>query len=170
MYLKSKEKKRYKSPHYIPHKQTLPLTKISISYTNSPPKTMTTLIPKTTPPFCHEWQRVSNSSSHRVVTGRASILILILIIIMVVGVTIIVLVLKCLWRKRGRRHEATKASLPSSNTVDMSVHLTQLITKCVKVSIHVLNRNDNRSGSGRVFLYPNPTHGSRFTAWTQPVY
>ena len=39
---------------------------------------MTTLIPKTTPPFCQEWQRASISSSHHIVTGRASILILII--------------------------------------------------------------------------------------------
>ena len=43
--LKDKEKKKIQ-------KSSLPLTKIS--YTNSPPKYMTTLIPKTTPPFCHE--------------------------------------------------------------------------------------------------------------------
>ena len=33
--------------------------------------------PKTTPPFCHEWQRVSISSRHLISTGRASIVILI---------------------------------------------------------------------------------------------
>ena len=50
MYLNEKEKKIYKSPHYIPHKQkSLPLTKMS--YTNYPPKYMTTLIPKPTPLF-----------------------------------------------------------------------------------------------------------------------
>ena len=74
----------------------------------------------------------SNSSSHLVVTGRASILILII----VVGVTIIVL--RCLWKRRGRCHEATKASLLSGNTADTGVHLTQLITECVKASIHAL--------------------------------
>ena len=52
MYLKPKEKKRYKSPHYIPHKQNHSPTKMF--YTNSPPKYMTTLIPKNTPLFCHE--------------------------------------------------------------------------------------------------------------------
>ena len=31
-----------------------------MSYANSPPKYMTTLIPKTIPPFCHEWQRASH--------------------------------------------------------------------------------------------------------------
>ena len=31
-----------------------------MSYTNSPPKYKTTFKPKTTPPFCHEWQRVSH--------------------------------------------------------------------------------------------------------------
>ena len=75
-----------------------------MSYANFAPKTMTTLIPKTTSPFCHKWQRVSNSSNHLAITGRASILILIIIII-IVRVTIIVLVLKCLWRRRGRLYK-----------------------------------------------------------------
>ena len=53
MYLKDKERKSYKSPHYIPKKKkSLPLTKLS--YANSPPEYMTILIPKATPPFCHE--------------------------------------------------------------------------------------------------------------------
>ena len=38
----------------------------------------------------------------------------------------------------GRLYKATKASLPSSNTTDTGVHLTQLITECVKASIHAL--------------------------------
>ena len=43
----------YKSSLHLSLKmKTLPLTKMS--YTNSPPKYMTTLIPKTTPPFFHE--------------------------------------------------------------------------------------------------------------------
>ena len=106
---------------------------------------MTTLIPKITPLFCHEWQRASNSRSNLVVTGRASILILILIII--VGVTIIVIVLKCLRRKRGRHYKATKASLPLSNTAVIGVHLTQFITECVKASIHALKlRYDHLEG------------------------
>ena len=56
MYLKRKkrkEKKIYINPHYIPHKNknTSPIKK---SYANSPSKYMTTFIPKTTFPFCHE--------------------------------------------------------------------------------------------------------------------
>ena len=102
---------------------------------------MITLISKTTSPFCHEKQRVSKSSSHHVVTGRASILILINII---VGVTIVVLVLRCLWRRRERLYEATKASLSSSNTADTGVHTTQLITECVKTSIHAQKLRHNR--------------------------
>ena len=43
MYLKKKEKKRYKNPHYIPHKHS-PYHKIS--YTNPPFMIMTTLISK----------------------------------------------------------------------------------------------------------------------------
>ena len=139
---KGKEKKRKdtKSPHYIPQKENTPPNK-KISYINSPPKNMTTLIPKTTSPFCHEWQKASNSSIHLVVTERASIRIFMLIII---EVTIIILVLKCLWRRRGRCHKATKASLSSCNTTDISVHLTQLITKCVKASIHALKLHHDR--------------------------
>ena len=103
---------------------------------------MTTLILKTTPPFCHKWQRASNSSNHLVVTGRA--INLILIIIIVVQVTIIVRVLKCLWKRKGRHHEATKASLLLGWTIDTGVHLTQLITECVKASIHALKLRHNR--------------------------
>ena len=106
---------------------------------------MTTFIPKTTLPFFHEWQRAINSSGHLIVTGRASNLILIIII--VVGITIIVLVLRCLWRRRGRRHETIKASLSMSNMVDTGVHLTQLIIECVKASIHALKlRHDRLEG------------------------
>ena len=84
-------------------------------------------------------------SSHLHVTGRASILILIIII--TIGVTINVIALKCLRRRRGRLYEATKASLSSMNTIDMGVHLTQLITKSVKASIHVLKlRYDHLEG------------------------
>ena len=103
---------------------------------------MITLIPKTTPIFGHKWQRASNSSNHLVVTGRAIILILIII-----GVTIIVLILRCLWKRKGRCHKATKASLPSCNMTDTGVHLTQLITECVKASIHALKlRHDHLEG------------------------
>ena len=34
----------------------------------------------------------------------------------------------------------------------------------------VVARNGNGSGSGRVSLYPNPTHGSDSEARTRPVY
>ena len=44
MYLKVKEKKRYKkNPHYIPHRHSL---YHKISYANPPPMSMTTLISK----------------------------------------------------------------------------------------------------------------------------
>ena len=107
---------------------------------------ITTLIPKLLHFFYHEWQRVSKSSNHLIVTGWASILILILIIIIVI--------LRCLWRRRGRLYEATKASLPSSNTTDTGVHLTQLITECVKASIHALQLRHDR-------LESHTTHGWR---------
>ena len=135
MYLNNKEKKKYKKSSLHPSERKTSPNK-SISYTNSPPKNMTTLIPKTTPHFCHKWQRACNSSCHLVVTRRASILILILIII--------VLILRCLWRRRRRLHEATKASLLSHNTTDIGVHLIQLITECVKVSIHALKLYHDR--------------------------
>ena len=51
MYLKRKDTK---SPYYIPKKKKNTPPNKNISYTNSPSKYMTTLIPKTTPPFCHE--------------------------------------------------------------------------------------------------------------------
>ena len=101
---------------------------------------ITTLIPKLLHFFYHEWQRVSKSSNHLIVTGWASILILILILIII----IIIVILRCLWRRRGRLYEATKASLPSSNTTDTGVHLTQLITECVKASIHALQLRHDR--------------------------
>ena len=106
---------------------------------------MTTLISKITPFFRHEWQMVSKSSSYLVITRWVSILILIIIII--VGVSIIVLILRCLWRRRGRLYEATKASLPSRNMANMGIHLTQLITEYVKSSIHALQlRHDCLEG------------------------
>ena len=71
---------------------------------------------------------------HLLIIGKASILILIIII----GTIISILVLRSLWRRRGRRNEATKASLSSCDTTYTGVHLTQLITESVKVSIHAL--------------------------------
>ena len=51
MYLKWREKKDTNNPHYIPQKEHSP-------YEKTPMLTlllsMTTLITKTTPPFCHE--------------------------------------------------------------------------------------------------------------------
>ena len=92
MYLKENEKKRYINHHYIPHIYALPLTKMS--YTNAPPKYMTTFIPKTTPLF---FSRVTKGkslrSSHLLISGRASIIILILITIIITGAIKIVLVL-----------------------------------------------------------------------------
>ena len=84
MYLKIKE---IKSPYYIPHKKKThsPKKNIYISYTNSLPKNMTTLISKLLSFF------VTNDKGQ--VTQAV---ILILIIVIIVGVTIIVLVLRCL--------------------------------------------------------------------------
>ena len=110
---------------------TLPLTKIS--YTNPPPN-YDYSHNQNYSPFCHEWQRVRVSSRPLVSAGRARISIL--IIIVVVRVVIILGCLRCLKRRRGRLHKATKASLPSSKMVDTGVHLIQLSRKCIKVSIH----------------------------------
>ena len=53
MYPKDKEKKDTKVLTTSLIEINTPSNK-NVSYTNSPPKYMTTLIPKTTPPFCHE--------------------------------------------------------------------------------------------------------------------
>ena len=127
MYLKYREKKKIHKILTTSLKiWTLPLTKIS--YTNPFPMSMATLIFKTTSSFCHEWQMVSISSRHPVIAGWASISIIIIIIV----IEVIVIILGCLGRKRGRLHEATKVSLPSSNMVDTGVHLIQLITESIK--------------------------------------
>ena len=102
---------------------------------------MTTLISKLLPFFVTSDKEVSTSSRHLIITGRASTIVLITII---VRVTIVVLIIKNLCKKRGRLDEATKASLPSSNTADTGVHLTQLITESVKVSIHMLKLHHDR--------------------------
>ena len=138
MYLTSKEKKRYKKFSLHLSTRKYPLTKVSPTLT-LPLRTWLLSYPKLLPLFCHGWQKANNSSNHLVVTGRASILI--------VGVTIINLVLRCHRRRRGRRDEATKASLPSCNMIDTGVHLTQLINECVKASIHALKlRHDHFEG------------------------
>ena len=77
------------------------------------------------------------SSRHLVSARRASISILIIIII-VIGVIIILGCLGCIKRSRGRLRKATKASLPSSNTADIGVHLIHLSSECIKASIHTL--------------------------------
>ena len=94
---------------------------------------MTTLISKLLPPFCHEWQRASTSSRHLIITGRASTIVLISII--TVG-AIITLILRSQSRWRRSNSETTYNSLSSCDTTNTSVHLTQLITNCVKASIH----------------------------------
>ena len=100
---------------------------------------MITLITKTTSPFCHEWQRVSVSSRHHVSVGRASVSILIIIIVL--GT---IIVLGCLGTRRGRLYKATKASLPSSNIADTSVHLIHLSSECINASIHALKLHHDR--------------------------
>ena len=138
MYLKGKKRKDTNYPHYIPQNvSTLPLTKWS--YINSPPK-MDYSHTKTTPPFCHEWQRVRMSSRHLI--GRASISISIIWSIIVITI-IIILILRS--RSHGRRwwrsslkSKATYRCLLSCNTTDTNVHLIQLYRECIKTSIHAL--------------------------------
>ena len=144
MYLEYREKKKIHKILTTSLKiWTLPQTKIS--YTNPPSMSMTTLISKTTHPFSQEWQRVSILSRHLIIARWASISILIII------VGVIVIVLGCLGRRRKRLHEATKVSLPSRNRADMGVHLIQLITKSIKVSIkasiHALKLHHDRMKS-----------------------
>ena len=137
--IERKEKKNTSSPHYIPQCALSPWQKFPIV---ALPLTMNTLITKTTPPFCLEWQRVRVSSRHFVSAGRASISIF--IIIVVIGVVIILECLRCLGRRRGRLHKATKESLLSSNVADMGVHLIQLSRECIKASIHALKLRHDR--------------------------
>ena len=74
MYKNNVSKKKWKEKIHnilttsLKNVSTLPLTKWS--YTNSPLK-MDYSHTKTTPPFCHKWQRVRVSSRHLI--GRASI-------------------------------------------------------------------------------------------------
>ena len=93
---------------------------------------------------------------HLLITRKASILILIIIISTIIAI----LICWSLGRRKGRSGETTEASLSSCNTTDIGVHLTQLITESVKVSIHALKlRHDGlknhtttrrrRSGGGR---------------------
>ena len=101
-----------------------------ISYTNPPPMSMTTLISKLLPLFVTSDKGVSTSSRHLIITRQAS-----LISIIIAG-AIVTLILKCLGRRRGNHNETTHNSLSSCNATNMGVHLTQLIAKSVKASIH----------------------------------
>ena len=109
---------------------TPPITKIS--YAN-PPLMYDYSHIKTTPPFCHKWQRVSISSRHLIITRWASTIVLISTI---TARAIITLSLGSQWRWRRSNSETTHDSLLSCDTTNMGVHLTQLITKSVKASIH----------------------------------
>ena len=97
---------------------------------------MTTLITKTTSPFCHEWQRVRVSSRHLVIVGWACIAI----ILIIKGSSIIIISITLIRKghKSGRHGITTHLNLTSSNAAYMGVHLTQLITESVEASIHVL--------------------------------
>ena len=57
-----------------------------------------------------------------------------LILLIIIITRAIVLILESLWRC----DKATHASLSSCDTTNTGVHLTQLITKSVKASIHAL--------------------------------
>ena len=103
-----------------------------ISYTNLPHMSMTTLISKLLPLFVMSDKGQVNHR-HLIITWWA--IIIILSIINTIR-AIITLILKCLGRRRGSHCETTHHNLSSRNTTDMGVHLTQLIAKSVKVSIH----------------------------------
>ena len=101
-----------------------------ISYTNPSLISMTILILKLLPFFCHGWQRASKSSRHLIIIRRA---IIIIIISMITAGAIVTLILKGWWRWRGSDSETTHNRLLSCDATNMGVHLTQLI---VKPSIH----------------------------------
>ena len=120
---------------------------------------MTTLISKTTPLFCHEWQMVRVSSRRLICTRRVSISVIIILGSSSIIITILILNLRSLWSrwKRSLKNEATHDRLPSCNTADKDCHLIQLSKECIKVSIHALKlRHDvpeshiarRRGGSG----------------------
>ena len=109
---------------------------------------MTTLISKLLPLFVTSDKAVSTSSRHLIITWRAIIIILISII--ATG-AIITLILRGWQRWRGSDSETTHNSLSSCNMTNTSVHLAQLITESVKVSIlaHKLCHNGLKSHSTR---------------------
>ena len=124
--IERKEKIQKSSLH--PSKNTPP-----ISYINPPPMSITTFISKLLPLFVMRDKGVSTSNRHLIITRRASIIILINIII---AGAIDTLILRSRWRWRGSRSEITHDSLSLCDTTNTGVHLTQLITKSVKASIH----------------------------------
>ena len=105
-----------------------------ISYTNPPPMSITTLISKLLPLFVMSDKGQVNPSRHLITTRRAIIIILISII---TTKAIVTLILKGWWRWRGSDSETTHDSLSSFDMTNMGVHLTQLIAKSVKASIHM---------------------------------
>ena len=108
-------------------------TLIIQNYTNSPSNNKTTLIIQNYSIFLSRITKGKPLRDHHLlITERASILILILIII------ISTIIAALIHRSLGRSNETTKASLLLCNTTDTGVHLTQLITKSVKASIHML--------------------------------
>ena len=128
-----------------------------MSDANSPPRYKTTLIiPKLLPLLSRMTKGKSLRGRHLLITRKASILILIIIISTIIAI----LICWSLGRRKGRSGETTEANLSSCNTTDIGVHLTQLITESVKVSIHALKlRHDGlknhttsrrrRSGGGK---------------------
>ena len=92
---------------------------------------MTTLITKTTPLFCHEWQRVRVSSRHLVSTRRVSISIILIIesnsIIIILSIARAITLI-CIGHMKGSHDVTAHLSLASCNMAYRGVHLTQLIT------------------------------------------
>ena len=136
---------------------------------NSPLR-MTTLISKTTSPFCHEWQRVRVSNRHLI--GRASISIIIIQSIIVITI-IIILILRIRsygrrWWRGSLRSKSAHGCLSSSNAANTYIHLIQLCGECIEASIHALKLHHDvsqrhitrgRRGSGC---------GSSRTRWSWP--
>ena len=75
----------------------------------------------------------SISSRHLIITRQVSTIILINIIN---AGAIITLILESRWKWRRSNNETTDDSLSSYDTTNIGIHLTQLITKSVNVSIH----------------------------------
>ena len=122
----TKKKKIHKNLTYIPQKvYTLPLTKKYPMLTL--PLNTRLLSSQNYFPFSSRMTKgKSLRGRHHIIIERVNILI------------ITILIYRSLWRRRWKRSETTKATLSSCYTTNTGVHLTHLIGKRVKASIHAL--------------------------------